>query len=404
MFGFNDWPQWAQEGFCSRSGAYASELARRDDVRSLLVVDTPSSYAMRAWRRLNRDEAKAPLRRGEGGVVGLTNVAQAVWTLDSSRILPREAAYEPLYRINGAVHDGRLRRSIFSAMDALGMSDVVLWVSSPLMAKHLGCLGERLSVFDADDDWTSHPQKSHIRRAIANGYTRASSRADVIFACSEALAERFSADRDDVYWQPNGVHFERFSKARQTPADLADLRRPIIGYVGAMQQRVDVDLLRALASRMPDACIVLVGPILTPRHFAPLAEIPNVRLLGERPHASIPAYVGAFDVCVMPHVDDGLTRSMNPLKIYEYLAAGKPVVTSGLAGFDDAARLISRSSNAEEFINLVGKALRPEDWRVVEERMAYARAHSWSSRAAEMAGIVGFHLAERGVPSHRGAA
>ncbi len=388
MFGFNDWHQWAAQGFCTRSGAYARELARNDRVRCLLVVSASSSIAMRAVRRVKRDQSKPAPDSGVRGVRGLREAAPGVFVLDHTRVMPREEWFEPFYRTNGLLHDSTLRRRLKRAADVLGMSDHVLWVADPLMAKHMGQSGECLRVFDADDDWSAHPQLKYIRRAVRGGYEVARSKADIIFAVSEALAGDFGKSRDRVYWQPNGVDLRLFDTGTLPPSDIARLPRPVFGYVGVMQQRLDVDAIRLLALQNPGASVVLVGPEVTPGHFEPLRKLNNVHFLGRRDHALIPAYLKSFDVCIMPHVADALTRSMNPLKIYEYLAAGRPVVVTGLAGFEDAADLIVTAPSAGAFAVSAAEIAARGDDGLSGARREYASRHSWSSRVDEMLSIV----------------
>jgi teichuronic acid biosynthesis glycosyltransferase TuaH len=388
MFGFNDWRQWAAQGFCTRCGAYAKELADSPRVGRLLVVSAASSSTMRFIRRLRRDTSKPPVRRGFGGVVGLEQVAQNVFVLDHTRTLPWEGSVGVSYQLNGAMHDGGLHRRLSQATTALGMRDHVLWIADPLMAKHMGHTGEQLCVFDADDDWSAHPQLRYIRGSIRRGYEMAVARSDVFFTVSEGLAGQFGSRREDVFWQPNGVDVDLFAAENPAPVDVSRLPRPIFGYVGVMQGRLDVEAIELLA-RSTDGSVVLIGPVLTPRHFDSVSKLPNVHFLGAREHATIPAYMKSFDVCVMPHVSDALTRSMNPLKIYEYMAAGRPAVASGLVGFEDAKGLVDMASDAREFAELaVRAALSSEASQSGDARRQYARSHSWTARVEEMLSII----------------
>ena len=392
MFGFNDWHQWSEEGFCSRGGAHARELSTNPRIGRMLVVSAPSSAAMRLVRRLRHDESKPRVRVGLGGIRGLSKAAPRVFTLDHTRLLPLEARFEGFYRLNGMLHDAALRRRLRAAVAELGMQNCVLWVADPLMTKHIGRLDETLSVFDSVDDWTAHPQKRHIRRAVLDGYRIANSEADVIFAVSEPLTRKLARTRDRVYLQPNGVDFELFGSDPETPADIISLPRPVFGYVGVMQERLDVDAIALLARQNPGSSVVMIGPVLTPSHFRTLRSTGNVHFLGPRDHCLIPAYLRSFDVCIMPHVSDALTRSMNPLKVYEYLAAGRPVVATSLVGFEDTEDLVVSAPDAAAFAASAAEAAARDDG-LASARRAYAEQHSWSKRVNAMLSII-----ERAMP------
>jgi glycosyltransferase involved in cell wall biosynthesis len=281
------------------------------------------------------------------------------------------------------------------------MRDWVLWVSDPLMAKHYGTLGEGVRVFDAIDDWAAHPENRRMRPCIEDGYARVVRDADVVFTVARSLAERLGSEREGVSWQPNAVDADRFADCGDPPPELRSLPRPLLGYVGVLQERIDVPALAALAKAMPQASIVLVGPVRSPKHLAPLHGFSNVHFMGERPASQIPAIVGGFDVALVPHVDDALTRSMDPLKVYEYLAAGKPVVASGLAPMDMPAEFVLRADGPVEFVSRVREALEPQmayqDCR--EARVGYARGCSWDSRVAAMLEEINEVSHSKGVPA-----
>jgi glycosyltransferase involved in cell wall biosynthesis len=397
MLGFNDWHQWEAGGFRTRCGSIARGLSALPELRRLLVVSTPHSLAMNATRALRgrlsgSADPRTTLRR-----FAVREVSPGVSTLEQTRLVPPGM----MRRVDSGSADRATRRAIARACATLGMRDWILWVADPLMAQHIGQTGEALSVFDAIDDWTVHPQMEAVRPWAEAGYQAVRERADVVFTVSKALRERLGKGRADVHWVPNGVNAERFDVAGDTPRDLADHDGPILGYVGVIQERLDVELVSALARALPHALIVLVGPVCAPRHVEPLNALPNVLLLGERSATQVPAYISAFDVCLMPHVDDALTRSMDPLKIYEYLAAGKPIVASGVSEMDVPSDLVSRCTARDEFIANVAafleeRATADEDPRSLP-RKQFARSRSWDSRLDEMLGIVRACALERGV-------
>ena len=392
VFGFNDWHEWAGNGFHTRSAITSLKLSSHPDVERMLVVSAPSSIGINAVRSLRSVRGRSPRPGTTLRPTAVQRVATNVWAMDHSRLLPREDSYPSAYRVNGAVHDQLLRRRIKSTAADLGMRDPVLWIANPLMAKHLGLLGERLSVFDAIDDWSVHPQKRRMNRPILEGYEVVRRRADVVFAVSRDLCDRLGSGRDDVHWIPNGVEVERFECDVKVSHEPANMRSPRIGYVGTLQERLDVDMLFALVRRMPDASILLAGPLVAPQHFEELQGRPNVHFLGRQPSELVPNLIESFDVCILPHADNAFTRSMDPMKLYEYLAAGKPVVASGPVG-GVPVDLLYHATDPEGFASAVERAVQEEDAGLVARRREFARSRSWDRVVAEMVGIVREKLA-----------
>jgi glycosyltransferase involved in cell wall biosynthesis len=163
--------------------------------------------------------------------------------------------------------------------------------------------------------------------------------ADVVSASSPGQAERYRPERPDLIVAPNGVDPERFAGPRPRPGDLPNDGRPLAGYHGAIADwRFDWDLFAGVAAALPDWWFPLVGPV-DPRDAADvsrLARLPNVIRLGERGPNALPGYVNAFDVGTMWYPRNPVTENAVPMKLYEYLAAGKPCVATPLPACEAA--------------------------------------------------------------------
>lgn len=217
---------------------------------------------------------------------------------------------------------------------------------------------------------------------------------DVVLCTSRRLTEMKSAYSPHVFFHPNGVDFELFNKAYKEeiprPAEIPADGRKIVGLMGSIEYRTDFMLLRKAADRHRDKLFVLVGPVYGREHLdAGLDKLPNVLFTGARHISELPRYLRHFDCCLIPYKKNTLTASIYPLKINEYLAAGKPVVATAFSkdimSFRDSAWV---AQSDEEFINSIDKAIETDDVEKRHHRMAVAALNSWQRRVEEFWDIV----------------
>jgi glycosyltransferase involved in cell wall biosynthesis len=183
------------------------------------------------------------------------------------------------------------------------------------------------------------------------------------------------------------------------PPDLARIAGQHVGYVGVIEKRIDVPLLLQLSTQLPCVQFCLIGPY-DRQHVAPLLRQQNCHFFGKRDFSLMPGYIAGFDICLLPHVVDNSTRRMNPLKLYEYLALGKPIVATRVAGVDLFPSLISVADTADQFLEHLRAALQiRETADSVAARRAAVQSCSWSSRVDDMV-----HELDRALANdHRGA-
>jgi glycosyltransferase involved in cell wall biosynthesis len=238
-------------------------------------------------------------------------------------------------------------------------------------------------VYDCLDDFAAfHPDAGRIEEAEA----RLAARADVVFATAEALETRMRRLNARTVRLPNGADGDHFAPAAAAvlpaPPDVARIPGPVLGYVGEMARWFDAELVQALARHDPSWQIVLIGPVHGDG-IAPLRALPNVHYLGPKPYRELPAYLHRFDVGLLPFRIDRLTAAVDPVKLYEYLAAGKPVVSTRLpeaSRHGDAVIVADRAA----FPAAVATALRQAaDPAGVARRVAIARENSWDRRVAD---------------------
>ncbi len=236
------------------------------------------------------------------------------------------------------VNEQILDKSIRVLRNRRNMKDFQLWTFLPTTAKYIGKLGESFTVYYCIDEW-SHFSNLPKDKIVAME-TELCKRSDIVFATATRLLERRAHLNPETHLALHGVDQAHFAKALDpaTPIaeEIAKLPRPILGFIGLIQDWVDLELIRYLAEKRKDWTIVLVGKSLV--DLSRLQGLPNVHLLGRKPYESLHTYCKGFDLGLIPFVKNELTLNVNPIKLREYLSAGLPVVSTDIP---EVARYVS---------------------------------------------------------------
>jgi glycosyltransferase involved in cell wall biosynthesis len=203
-------------------------------------------------------------------------------------------------------------------------------------------------------------------------------RADLVVTTSQTLCEWRRPFNAHTHWIPNGVDLAHFGRPATPAAEVRALARPVIGFVGGLSQWVDVDLLAFLARSRPDWSIVLVGP--SSIDLTAVRGLPNVHLLGPRPYDRLPEYLSGMDVALVPFTTDQVALHADPIKVYEYLAAGVPIVATDLPALRRLGDAVRLAASHDEFLAQLDAAVAEGRDARRAERQAEARKHAWSSR------------------------
>ncbi len=268
--------------------------------------------------------------------------------------------------------------------------DAALYVSNIYYGRILRWLPRRTAVYDCNDNHLAFPGTPGWARGYFEHVVR---EVDAVVVSQPLLREEIEPlRRDGIVEIGNGVDFALFDAAWRNPAhpdEICRLQAPRLGYAGALAEWIDLELLARLAGAFPDASLVLIGPAVgpgvDPQHF--FASHRNVHWLGAKPHAELPHYVAELDVCLIPFRSTPLTRGVNPNKLYEYLALGKPVVSTDFSPFVHRfAPDLRIGRTPDEIAAAVRDCLRaPGD---PEPRRALAREHTWEKSTARMVALL----------------
>jgi teichuronic acid biosynthesis glycosyltransferase TuaH len=236
-----------------------------------------------------------------------------------------------LPRALGHFADRSLQRQVLDAVGELGLRQPLLWINDASYAQMAVRTGWP-SLYDITDDWLLAPLAPRQKTRLMANEQLLLDRSEAVVVCSPDLARSRGQSRT-VELIPNGVDVDLFRMPRSRPPDLP--AAPVAVYVGTLHsERIDVPLVLELAERRPDLSVVLVGPSSLPADvLATLDRVPSIHLLGPRPYEQIPAYLQHADLVVIPHLVNPFTESLDPIKAYECLAAGRPTVATPVAGF-----------------------------------------------------------------------
>jgi glycosyltransferase involved in cell wall biosynthesis len=270
----------------------------------------------------------------------------------------------------------------------LGLRLPVLIAGLPHAADVLGRLPSQLVVYHCADDYASVRGFPSTLPALEADLCR---RADLVVTTSETLCQTRAQFNPHTYWIPNGADIEHFSTPATPAPELSKARGPIVGFVGGLSEWVDLDLVASLARQRPEWTFVLVGPASI--DTSAIGSLPNVRLLGPRAYADLPAYLAAMDIGLIPFKRTEVTFHADPIKAYEYLAAGLPVVATDMPALRRLSRVVSLADSAEGFVDAIQSAIAAGRDSGRAERQAEAQRHSWTSRFDRFTQLVDERLA-----------
>jgi glycosyltransferase involved in cell wall biosynthesis len=298
--------------------------------------------------------------------------------------LPLHTGSQVIQRLNLRL----LRHALRGALARLGWDPTILWFYDPALA--LLCHGwpNASVVYDCVDRHDAYPGR---RRLVGQLEQVLAARADVVTATSRALVADLRAVRDDVVLVPNGVDLGLFVQSDPLPAGLLPPGRPRIGFVGGIGEWIDTELLDHMATGHPDWWLCLAGPVAPGVKVGSLCRRPNVHLTGRIARRSVPAFLREMDVCILPFKVNRLTAAVNPLKLFEYFAAGKPVVATDMDEVRPFAPLVKIAETREDFSNSIAQLLSCGDGLEAARRAA-ARQNSWSVLLPRLEAVVAERL------------
>lgn len=348
-------PPW--HGVWTRQNHFARRLARQG--ARILYVENPTAL---------RSRLKAGGRGAEP-----VEVEPGITVMSLPLQIPGARTSSLVAKLNGRRFAAAVRRQ----MRRMGMARPLVWCRIPLSVEALEHLDAASVVYDVTDDYEYYARSDGERRLTRLREARLAARADQVFTTTQQLREKLAGLTSAPVTQvANGVD-SVFFEPPTGPDPLAEVPHPRIGFVGLVASWMDFDLLERLGATWPGR-VVVVGPV-APEVEARFAAIPGLVRVGSVPHLEVPNHLYAFDVCILPHETSELRHRSDPLKIVEYLATGRPVVSVALRPVEAMRPLVDVASTADEFVSLVAERIADPRADLAEARRALAATRNWDT-------------------------
>lgn len=273
-----------------------------------------------------------------------------------------------------------------------GIRDYIFWYYTPMALAFTDHLQPLAIVYDCMDELSAFQgAPPELRQREADLFQRA----DLVFTGGQSLYEVKRHQHPNVYAFPSSIDVTHFVQARQAiddPVDQANIPHPRLGFYGVIDERMDIDLLKGVAIARPDWQLVLIGPIVK-IDPASLPQLPNIHYLGGKSYAELPHYLAGWDVALLPFARNESTRFISPTKTPEYLAAGKPVVSTSIRDVVRPYRdlgLVQIADSVPEFVAAVEVALQTaqKDSEWLDRVDAFLAQNSWDKTWASMSHLI----------------
>lgn len=352
------------------------ELAKHNRVLWLNSVSTRSPKLSSG-----RDRGRI-VRKLRAFFQGPRRVESDLWVM-SPIVLPF-----PNSRLAARVNVLIIKWTIATLRRRLKMDGFQLWSYLPNIGEYAQTLGASVFVYYCVDEWSGFSNLDSTR--IFEAERDVCRQADIVFTACQTLLDRKKPYNPETHLSTHGVDHEMFARALDPdtaiPDDIADLRGPILGFFGTLDDWVDLPLVAFLARRNPDWNIVLIGKTLI--DMSSVAQFPNVHVLGRRSHDTLPAYCKAFSVGIIPYLLVERMKFVNPKKLREYLSAGLPVVSTDFPEVRNYPERCAIGETPEEFERKCSEAIAadsPQERRTRSDEMI---GETWDNKVAWIASEV----------------
>lgn len=337
----NDWGIYGR-----RNEMLAKTFANNENINKIIHIEPPINLDRFENSESNNLDANIVINKKRFSLFNDTNVI----------------TYTPSYR--GELTELKIKQifdEIQNILLKLEIKDYILWLYPPHYMSSIAItrMGEnaQLIVSDIVDDHRQYVLDRYIFDNYQSLYNNIISNSDICFSVSEKLCNEFKHLCENIYFVPNAVDEKLLNyKSGPKPKELENIKNPIIGYVGALSFRLDIELIAQITSKLDKYSFVFIGTSPS-ESLKEICKKENIHILPPVNHELVKDYINNFDICIIPHSINDATSSMNPLKIYEYLALGKQVVSTNISGIEKFSEYVLIANSPNEFIKNINKII-----------------------------------------------
>ena len=266
-------------------------------------------------------------------------------------------------------------RQVMKAIERFHFEDAVLWMHDIYAIEMLEFLPENPLIYDCCDE-VAEFSSAYVDLARTNE-EKLIKKASIVFTSAQNLYDRIKKQNTNTFLVRNGAEFERFYSNEGYQKNQP--KKKIVGFVGAISDWVNIEMIASAAKALPDIDFHMVGPIST--DVSLLKKMENVKFFGKQDYEKLPEFYHSFTVGIIPFRINKLTLGVNPIKFYEYCAAGKPVVATSLPELEQYKPNIYCIDTIEEFVSAIEKAIKEKNQSLYEASIEIAKENSWAARA-----------------------
>ena len=265
----------------------------------------------------------------------------------------------------------------------------ILWTFLHQTADLIGKLDESVAVYHCVDDWPALLPMAGMGKPerICKDEKKLISRVDLVFRVSAQLLSYLKIPNTKVFDIPNGVDIDLFNPERfsdeSSQDDMKDIPRPIIGFSGSIGKWIDIELLIQVSKRFEKESLVIIGLNEKNPNIHKLQQLKNVHFLGMKSREEVPQYISGFDVCLMPFNRTEVGKGLLPLKMFEYLALGKPIVATSSEVLKQFEKVLYLADDKDAFVQEIENAMGDHDRTNSDSRRKYALKYSWKNRVSD---------------------
>lgn len=320
---------------------------------------------------------------------GLSKINANFYVYVPSKFFPVNHRFKTLNRISSSFRILVIKKILRD----LRFQNIVLYLWRPEYVNMIGKFNEKFICYHVDDQYSGLTDNPSLTLRLEKELLR---KADLVVTTSKNLFENKRIYNKKTYLIPNGVDYDLFSceiNDNESAHDLESIPTPRLGFSGNINSKVNLKLLRKVALVRPNWSIVLVGPISDKKDsyyddFLSLLELKNVYYLGRKSIEVLPNYIKGFTVCMLPYYVNDYTKYIYPLKMHEYFACGKPVISSDIPAVYEFDTVVRIAGSVQDWVVAIEKSLTENNCMLAQERRQIAKANSWNRRVQQIEELI----------------